>query len=122
MLPDKHFLTGIFLSVVLLCSVIRPARGADFTYNSKGKRNPFIALVTPEGRIIKLDVTESATGMAIEGIVHDDSGLSYAIINGDIVKVGDEVGEYRVLKIENDKVILIKEGETYELLIKKEGE
>jgi len=122
MSQGKYFLTGIFLSIVLLCSVSGLAGGADFAYDSKGKRNPFIALVTPEGRIINLDATESATGMTIEGIVHDESGLSYAIINGDIVKVGDEVGEYSVLKIENDKVILIKEGETYELTIKKEGE
>lgn len=88
----------------------------EFTYDSKGKRNPFIPLVTPEGKLVKLDSEErEASGMALEGIIYDKNGISYAILNGAVVKVGDMVNDSQVLKIEKNKVLLIKNGEISEV-------
>lgn len=88
----------------------------EFTYDSKGKRNPFIPLVTPEGKLVKLDSEEKETsGMALEGIIYDKNGISYAILNGAVVKVGDMVSDSQVLKIEKNKVLLIKNGEISEV-------
>jgi len=93
----------------------------EFTYDSKGRRDPFMPLVTSDGRLIKLETEQgSSSGLALEGIIYDKAGQSYAVVNGSVVKVGDNVGDYQVLKIEKSKVIFIKGGETKEVEIKKE--
>ncbi|MFA5004864.1 MAG: hypothetical protein WC561_01900 [Candidatus Omnitrophota bacterium] len=101
----------------------------EFVYNSKGKRNPFIPLVSSEGRLLKLDKREafrgaSATGaLSLEGIIYDKFGRSFAIVNASVVGIGDSVGDYQVLKIYANKVIFIKDGEPLEVeLIKREAE
>ena len=95
----------------------------DFIYDAKGKRNPFIPLVTNEGRLIKLDREDEKTSsdLVVDGIIYDKQGLSYAIINAQVVGVGDYVGEYRVLKVEPDKVVLLKQDQIREVFITEEG-
>jgi hypothetical protein len=109
------FILAGFFSL-LVCS------WADFAYDSKGKRNPFIPLVTSDGRLLKLDAREVSDGLALEGIIYDKVSMSYAIVNGLVVKIGDFVGDYQVLDIEENKVVFIKEGQTLEVELKKEGE
>ena len=94
----------------------------QFIYDAKGRRDPFIALVTPDGRLLKLEQQEGSAGLLVEGIIYDKNGLSYAIVNGEVVKIGDKINDYQVLKIEENKVIFIKEGETQEVELKKEEE
>jgi hypothetical protein len=94
----------------------------EFIYDSKGKRNPFIPLVTQNGRLLKLDKQEGVEGLRIEGIIYDKHGLSYTIVNSEVVKVGDKVGDYQVLKIESNKVIFIKDAKPLEIELKKEEE
>ena len=94
----------------------------EFVYESKGKRNPFIPLVTAEGRLLKLDKLEatSVEGLGIEGIIYDKFGRSFAIVNGDVFGVGDVVGDYQILRIEERKVIFIKDGVPLEVELTKE--
>ncbi|MDP2928148.1 MAG: hypothetical protein Q8N80_05065 [Candidatus Omnitrophota bacterium] len=94
----------------------------EFTYDAKGKRNPFIPLVTPEGRLLKLDKQEatSVEGLAVEGIIYDKLGRSFAIVNATVVGIGDMVGDSQVLKILENKVIFIKNGEPLEVELTKE--
>lgn len=92
----------------------------EYVYDSKDKRNPFIPLVTSGGRLLKLDKEEGVSGLRIEGIIYDKHGSSYAIVNQDIVRVGDTTGGYQVLKIESDKVIFIKDAKPLEIDLKKE--
>jgi hypothetical protein len=77
-------------------------------------------LVNSEGRLIKLKNRDVNDGLVFEGIIYDKIAMSYAIINGLIVKVGDYVGDYQVLKIEEKKVILMKDGQPFEVELKKE--
>ncbi len=118
------FLNRKLLITFLLCLIISPlpiARG-EFVYEDKGKRNPFIPLVTPEGRLLKLDRqdTVSAQGLTIEGIIYDKQGRSFAIVNAEVVGIGDSVGDYQVLKIFENKVVFIKDGEPLEVELTKE--
>jgi hypothetical protein len=92
----------------------------DFVYDSEGRRDPFLVLVTPDGRLLKLD-QESKKGLLLEGIIYDKNSLSYAIVNGTIVRVGEKVEDYQVLKIEKNKVLFIKKGQITEIQL-KEGE
>jgi len=92
----------------------------QFTYDAKGRRDPFIPLVTPDGRIVKLEKEETASGILLEGIIYDKHGLSCAIVNGEVVKVSDKVGDYQVLKIEKNKVLFIKGGQITEVELKED--
>lgn len=93
----------------------------EFVYDSKGKRNPFIALITADGRLMKLEQEDTtASPLVVEGIIYDKRGLSYAIVNGEIKSVGDKVSDYQVLRIEKNKVIFIKEGQPIDVKLKEE--
>jgi len=120
--PLTHLLANrltIFLLFFLcLYSILFAEEG--FIYDAKGKRNPFIPLVTSDGRLLKLDKGESQGGLLIEGIIYDKQGRSFAIVNGAVVGIGDMVADYQVLKIEENKVIFIKEGQAFEVEINKE--
>ncbi|MFA5311339.1 MAG: hypothetical protein WC355_03390 [Candidatus Omnitrophota bacterium] len=114
----RLFLTALF---ILSASVFSSAR-ADFVYEVKGERNPFMPLVTPEGVLIKVKSRAASGTLDIEGIIYDKTALSYAIVNGLVVKVGDYVGDNQVLKIEEKKVVFIKDGQAFEVDLKKEEE
>ncbi|MFA4842729.1 MAG: hypothetical protein WC658_02725 [Candidatus Omnitrophota bacterium] len=92
----------------------------EFIYDSKGKRDPFIPLVTPDGRLLKLEQQEGLANLSLEGIIYDKNGISYAIVNAEVVKIGDAVGGYQVLRIEKNKIIFIKDGEPTEIELKEE--
>lgn len=92
----------------------------EFVYDAKGKRNPFIPLVTSDGRLLSLDRQQSKGDLLIEGIIYDKQGRSFALVNGTVVSIGDTVGDYQVLRIEEGRVIFLKEGQAFEAEIKKE--
>jgi hypothetical protein len=85
----------------------------------KDTRDPFIALVTDDGRLLKLE-RKSSGPMEVEGIIYDAHGLSYIIVKGDVFGIGDWVGEYQLYKIEKNRVVFLKEGEETEVLVKEE--
>ncbi len=86
-----------------------------FVYDAKGKRNPFIPLVTADGRLLKLDFEETKGELSIEGIIYDEQGMSYAIVNGSVVKAGDLVNNAQVIKVEKDSVTFVKDGKELKL-------
>lgn len=92
----------------------------EFVYDAQGKRDPFISLITADGLLLKLDREENKSALSVEGIIYDKGGVSYVLVNGTVAKIGDQVGEYQVLRIEQKKVVFIKEGQTFEVIIEKE--
>jgi len=120
MLKNSTYLVLIIFFTFLGSSL---AEG-DFIYQSKGKRNPFIPLVSKDGQLMKLDREEEkeSTDLLVDGIIYDKQGISYALVNGRVVGVGDYAGEYRVLKIENNKVVFLKDDQMREVSIHKEAE
>jgi hypothetical protein len=116
-------LTGNGLTILVLLFFALPSilfAQQVFIYDSKAKRDPFIPLVTSDGRLLKLEQEEGVKGLLLEGIIYDKFGLSCAIVNGEVVKIGDWAGDYQVLKIEKNKIIFIKDGQMTELELKKE--
>lgn len=95
------------------------AQGTSFIYDSHGVRDPFLPLVTPGGAIITYDTEFVVSEMSLEGIVSDSTGR-VAIINGNIVGKGQMIGLYTIQDIKEDRVILLKDGETSVLQLKKE--
>ena len=92
-----------------------------FFYNDNNRRDPFIALVTSDGRLINLEPSDSDQQVHLEGISYEGEGNSYAVINGEIVGIGDFVFGYTVFKIQRNRVILLKDKELVEYLLDKEG-
>ena len=91
----------------------------NFIYDPHGARDPFLPLVTPSGAIITYETEFAVSEMALEGIVSDGKGR-VAIINGNIVEQGKMIGFYTVQSIDVDRVILLKDGKTSVLQLKKE--
>jgi hypothetical protein len=120
MLKNKAY---IFISIFLGFFCLTYAQD-NFTYQLKGKRNPFIPLVDKSGMLMKLDKEEEKgqSELSIDGIIYDKQGVSYALVNGRVVGTGDYAGEYRVLKIQDDKVSFLKDDQIKEVSINKGGD
>lgn len=114
--------TTIICVILFLIGVINIFAQDEFKYNAKGRRDPFIPLVTPDGMLLKLDREEVKGDLSLEGIIYDKNGVSYAIVNGSVVKIGDIINGNQVLRIETNKVIFIKEENTLELELEEREE
>ncbi|MCG2711541.1 MAG: hypothetical protein L6416_04355 [Candidatus Omnitrophica bacterium] len=113
------------LAFSLLCTVAAAGAWAsvrDFTYEDKGNRDPFISLVTQDGRILPGAKTASdSENIELEGIIWDPRGNSMAIINGKLVKEKERIMDMQVLIIKKASVILQKEGKVMVINLKKGG-
>jgi hypothetical protein len=94
----------------------------EFKYDAEKQRNPFIPLVTSDGRLLTLQQAPVVKQLVLQGITFDQTGLSFCVINGEVAMVGDQIEDYRVIKIEKEKVTLSKEGKTLEMELRKEDE
>lgn len=90
-----------------------------FVYDPKGERDPFLRLVDEHGVIYNYDQRVVQTDLNLEGILAG-GGENLAIINSDIVTVGDMVGAYTVEGISTDTVILRKGQDELSLTLNKE--
>ncbi|MDD5747056.1 MAG: hypothetical protein PHO30_07335 [Candidatus Omnitrophica bacterium] len=85
----------------------------EFTYDDHNKRDPFVPLVTKDGKILpgaKTDSEMENEQILLEGIIWDPQGNSVAIMNGKLVKEQERVFDFQILKIKKDGVILQKGG------------
>lgn len=91
-------------------------------YEAKGKRDPFIALVTPDGRIIEPPKPKERTEgpPQLEGLMYDAKGISYVVMDGEVFRAGDMVGDYQLIRIDSNKVIMQKAERVFEVEFKKE--
>jgi hypothetical protein len=91
-----------------------------FTYESRGRRDPFIPLITKDGRTLTAysDII-SISDVVIEGILFDLKGGSVVIINDIILKQADSISDIVVEKIEKDYVVLSFKGQEYTFNLKE---
>jgi len=91
-----------------------------FSYEDRGRRDPFWPLVTDSGSIISYDEQElSASDMMLQGILVGDQE-NVAVINGKIVKAGDMVGAFRIERVTPSYVVLENGSEKIEVYLRKE--
>lgn len=91
-----------------------------FVYKSQGRRDPMMPLITPQGLIRDIKSLGPHEGLSLEGIIYDAQSKSLAIINGQIVKAGDAIGEAKILDIRQDRVIILKDNEVQEIKLKED--
>ena len=87
-------------------------------YQSHEKRDPFTPLVTSSSRQSPgLMSIERIDDLMVEGIVYDPKKGSVVILNGTVLREGEELGGIKIKKIEKNGVRLILNGtETFKSL------
>jgi hypothetical protein len=126
-----HKVTGIKFALILffvLCFLLSVAcflspvlfAQDEIVYEDELRRDPFMALVTPDGRLINLEPTGAEEKIVLGGIYYDEGGNSYAIINGEVVGIGDYILGYTVSSIDKNKVILLQGDQSVEYILEKE--
>ena len=115
---DKILPLMVCCVAVVLFSLIPSVVYGD--YQSKGKRDPFVRLMTQDGRRIHppgLDEEEEADfgAVVLQGIVFDVESDSFAIINGEVLREEDEVNGVKIIKIEPTTVTVLVDGKLHKL-------
>lgn len=94
-----------------------------FAYDEHGKKDPFVPLVTKEGRFVvntpKPETTVS--DIFLEGIIFDPRGASVAIINGEVLREGESFGTVSVKQITDSFVIVFINEKEYILNVFESG-
>ncbi len=111
---------AILVASAALCGA---ASAAD--YQPKGKRDPFVPLLLPDGRRINPPGAEdgSSEGLAnrqLQGIVYDPSGDSFVILGGKVLRERQELGGMKILEIGSDSVTILRDGQTERLTVRKQ--
>ena len=66
----------------------------------------------------KMKALEASLGLILEGVIlNQDNPL--AVIQGNILKIGDQIGRYKLIAIENDQVLLNDGNKNIELKVKE---
>ncbi|MBF0478675.1 MAG: hypothetical protein HQL26_04260 [Candidatus Omnitrophica bacterium] len=110
---------SLFLLFVVMMSAVAYAAEPALDYNDHNKRDPFWSLVSTSGTILNFDTEYSLSELNIEGIIMGKAGDNMAIIGGKIVKKGELLGQYMVVEIQTDKVILSAGGKISEVKMNK---
>ena len=108
--------------MVATLAVLLQADGAAADYQSKGKRDPFVPLLTQDGRRIQPPGLDEETGLAsaklnLQGIVLGKGKDSFAIINDRIIREQEEIEGVKVLKIEPNRVTVLVDGQEHSLIV-----
>ncbi|MDD5292237.1 MAG: general secretion pathway protein GspB [Candidatus Omnitrophica bacterium] len=89
-------------------------------YDSAKKRDPFIPYVTNDGQLINIREEGEDININLEGIFYDKDGQSMVIINGEILRKNDTIGNIKIVEVKRDGIVYSKKGEIYTLSAKKE--
>ena len=80
--------------------------------------------MSSDGRVLEPQIVKGSKGNEgrpqIEGIIYEAGGSSYAVVSGEVIKIGDASGGYQVLEIHPEKVVFLKGSEKLEIELKKE--
>ncbi len=119
----RTFPIKFFLLIFVLSALAYGGQSENvFEYKSKNKRDPFLSLVTKDGRILPGARPVSETGnIVLEGIIWDTQGKSVAIINGKLLRERDRISGVQILKIKKSSVIMQREGKVLVIELKKGG-
>jgi len=112
----------LLLSFLLTGILVSFSSGADYKYESHGKRDPFVPLVGIDAPAAsRLEDVTSIADVKLEGIASAPGGKIAAILNGEIVKEGDRFGDIEVGKITNRAVTIVMGGKNYDKELAEEG-
>ena len=105
---------GLFAMLLLLGVNTRFSFSEEIRYQSGDRRDPFIAV----NRTIAPGSVEA--GIKVEGIIYDVNGKSIVVIRGEPYKVGDVVGDQKIVAIHQSKIVASLKGVESEYWISSE--
>ena len=108
---------GVFLFACFVLLDFSLAFAEEFRYDNHGRRDPFIP-VTEVSRGTLLGSGE----LRLEGIVIDQAGSSYVLVNGQVLREGEELEGFALKKVEPNRAFFEKEGETFEAILSRDDE
>ena len=114
-----------FILLTLSClfyplSLVSAQEEALFKYENNQNRDPFILLVTKDGKFtVTYGTIDSIDDVILEGILYDENGKSVVVMNDLVLKEHDKIGKIQVKKIEKDRVILFYKGEDHTFKLKE---
>ena len=111
------------LSAFFILSAIFIVYGAD--YDEGARRGPFVPLADENGMRRNLSQSgaegELPVKLQIMGILASE-GSAMAIINGEVVKEGDSIGDVKIEKIDEKSVSVNYQNKIYKLMLREEEE
>lgn len=114
----RYFLLIFTFFIVSVGNV--SAQEKALTYGDHGRRDPFWPLISSSGAVLAYDDNLDFSDIILEGIIYDPLGEQIALINSKMVKTSDTIGGFLVVSIEQDRVVLRKDGQEFILRSKKE--
>ena len=113
------FLAGAILFIFIL---LAPAHGQEYKYYSKGKRDPFVPLITGEIRTsLGLQAVEDIDDVRMEGVIFDPDGKSIVVLNDEILKEGDKMYNVEILRIDRNAVAIKVHDRVHTISLVEEG-
>lgn len=118
--------SAIFTAVIIFMTFDCFVSAQDnFVYNDHGKRDPFVPLLGIKKATIGksgIEGISSVGDVKFQGVARDSKGNKIAMLNGEMIQVGQTVSQVTLIKIEDDVITFTIDGETYSLsLYEKEG-
>jgi len=84
-----------------------------FRYDDGGKRDPFVPLLTGKSQREGLMAVRKETDINLEGIIWDPDGTSFVVINGEVLRKGQEAYLVRIEEISEYSARISVNGMTY---------
>ena len=108
----KYFIW--LLIFVFFASSFAFGQEESFTYDDKGKRDPFLALVDESGRyLLDIELADSSDVLKLSGILWDSQGKSSCLINDQIVKIGESISGFTIKNITKASVTISKNDQDF---------
>ena len=116
----NRFLSSAIIStfLALFLSGFSLVFGNEFSYDSHGKRDPFVSATSQNFSNTELTHGE----LRLEGIVVDSKGQSYAIVNSEIVREGQVFSGFLLKKITEREVTFQKDDEIFNIPLRKDND
>ena len=103
----RHITYFVAVFLVLISMAASFGYCESHKYESAGRRDPFVPLVGAERPVSSgLENITSVDDIKLEGIAISPKGKSRAILNGEMVKENDRIGNLEIKKITKKEVVI----------------
>lgn len=107
----RLFLWILLITFDIICLDLSAFATEAVTYDGHAKRDPFVPLVTDSSQQASgLLGVESIDEVVIEGVVYDPKKGSIVIVNGSVLREGEESGSVKVLQVKPDGALVSVNG------------
>jgi len=116
-------IVAVLFSGVDSCSALAQTGSSvevEFVYDDHDLRDPFWRLISPAGVILTHENDLTFADLELEGILAEAGGQNLAIINGRVLKAGENLGSFTVQNVTSEAVMLLRGKDIFMLKLKKE--